>query len=422
MYKISKKSKVAVIPNLRASELAQAAKLMMYVTADSGMEDVSLVFCLFEEWHTAIAPCGGHTVQSVLLLQRTISAYATAVKASRLSTVDVAGMASGVETVTSHKLAHLPETAGALGYANAGDTAFSEAKHKAVKNAWQHTAKRPQTVGHDVAMKYEHTERVAASFQTSSMQSTTRPTGPRCAQHGNTGVGNHPNRELSLAPFLPRGQAGPPLHLREPMLRNLWAVESLGSTATGRAQVDIVVKSLRAYYTSLGRDFSELQPELVQTPIALLAGIRLLDSANANSIIGIARASTQWGRSVRYNDVRVVFDAGPLRYARLALVMRVRDEDVVLIRLYREPPDIGKRSAARVRLDALLGTMLEFVPASDAEAWAIVPVASVHDVWKLEDDVRKRGRYFVNQFVGAYRPTEAAADEDAEDDAVDEAV
>ena len=77
-----------------------------------------------------------------------------------------------------------------------------------------------------------------------------------------------------------------------------------------------------------------------------------------------------------------------------------------------------------VRLDALLGTMLEFVPASDAEAWAIVPVASVHshDVWKLEDDVHKRGRYFVNQFVGAYRPTEDAADEDAADDAVDEAV
>jgi hypothetical protein len=47
LYKITKKSKVAVIPNLRASELAQAAKLMMYVTAD--MEDVSLVFCLFEE-------------------------------------------------------------------------------------------------------------------------------------------------------------------------------------------------------------------------------------------------------------------------------------------------------------------------------------------------------------------------------------
>jgi hypothetical protein len=150
---------------------------MMYVTAD--MEDASLVFCLFEEWHTAIAPCGGHTVQSVLLLQRTISAYAAAVRASRLSTVDVAGMASGVETVPSHnlKLAHLPETAGALGYANAGDTAFSEAKHRAVKNAWQRTAKRPETVGHDVAVKYEHTERVAATFQTSSMQSTTRPTG-----------------------------------------------------------------------------------------------------------------------------------------------------------------------------------------------------------------------------------------------------
>ena len=159
---MTKKSKVAVIPNLRASELAQAAKLMMYVTAD--MPDVSRVFCLFEEWHTAIAPCGGHTVQSVVLLQRTISEYAAAVEASRLSTVDVAGMASGLETVTSHKLAHLPETAGALGYANAGDTAFSEAKHKAVKNAWQRTAKRPETVGHDVAVKYEHTELVAASF------------------------------------------------------------------------------------------------------------------------------------------------------------------------------------------------------------------------------------------------------------------
>ena len=94
----------------------------------------------------------------------------------------------------------------------------------------------------------------------------------------------------------------------------------------------------------------------------------------------------------------------------------------MLIRFYREASDVGRRSAARESLDALLGTMLEFVPASDAEAWAIVPVASVHDVWKLVDDVRKRGRYFVNQFVGAYRPTEAAADEDAEDDAVDEAV
>ena len=202
----------------------------------------------------------------------------------------------------------------------------------------------------------------------------------------------------------------------------MWPVESLGSTATGKAQVDIVVRELRKYYTSLERDFEQLQPELMQTPIALLAGIRLLDSANANSIIGIARASPRWGRSVRYNDVRVVFDAGAFRYARLALVMRVRQEDVVLIRFYREASDVGRRSAARESLDALLGTMLEFVPASDAEAWAIVPVASVHDVWKLEDDVRKRGRYFVNQFVGAYRPTEDAADEDAADDAVDEAV
>ena len=227
---MTKKSKVAVIPNLRASELAQAAKLMMYVTAD--MEDVSRVFCLFEEWHTAIAPCGGHTVQSVLQLQRTISEYAAAVKASRLSTVDVAGMASGLETVTSHKLAHLPETAGAR-------------EAQAVKLAWQRTAKRPETVGHDVALKYQQTERVAASFQTSSVQPTTRPIAARAAQHGNKGVGNHPNRELCLAPVLPRGHAGPPLALRQPVLQNLWPVESLGSTAMGKAQVDIVVRALR---------------------------------------------------------------------------------------------------------------------------------------------------------------------------------
>ena len=110
------------------------------------------------------------------------------------------------------------------------------------------------------------------------------------------------------------------------------------------------------------------------------------------------------------------------RLRRRPLTLRpVCARDARARRFYREASDIGKRSTARVRLDALLRTMLEFVPASDTEAWAIVPVASVHDVWKLVDDVRKRGRYFVNQFVGAYRPTEAAADEDAEDDAVDEA-
>ena len=77
---MTKKSKVAVIPNLRGDELAQAAKVMMYITAD--MEDVSLVFVKFEEWHSAIAAEGGHTVESIARLQRTIMEYDAAIKLS----------------------------------------------------------------------------------------------------------------------------------------------------------------------------------------------------------------------------------------------------------------------------------------------------------------------------------------------------
>ena len=83
---------------------------MMYITAD--IDDVALVFVKFEEWHSAISPHGGHTVASIVRLQRTISEYDAALKASQMSTVQVAGMAT-VESVTSHKLSHLPEAPGA---------------------------------------------------------------------------------------------------------------------------------------------------------------------------------------------------------------------------------------------------------------------------------------------------------------------
>jgi len=122
--------------------------------------------------------------------------------------------------------------------------------------------------------------------------------------------------------------------------------------------------------------------------IDLCAGIRLVDSEDAHRVIGIARASTRWGGGVRYNDVRVVLTASTFVYARMALVMRVLGEDLVLIRTYREPTNVGPRTPARKRLDELLGTILEFVPPSYREAWLIVPAASVVDVWKVEDDVR----------------------------------
>jgi hypothetical protein len=151
--------------------------------------------------------------------------------------------------------------------------------------------------------------------------------------------------------------------------------------------------------------------------IDLCAGIRLVDSEDAHRVIGIARASTRWGGGVRYNDVRVVLTASTFVYARMALVMRVLGEDLVLIRTYREPANIGQRTPARKRLDELLGTILEFVPPSYREAWLIAPAASVVDVWKVEDDARKRGRFFLNQFVGAYRPLD---DGEVENDASDD--
>ena len=123
------------------------------------------------------------------------------------------------------------------------------------------------------------------------------------------------------------------------------------------------------------------------------------------------------GGGVRYNDVRVVLTPSTFVCARMALVMRVLGEDLVLIRTYREPTNVGTRTPARKRLDELLGTILEFVPPSNRDAWLIVPAASVEDAWKVEDDVRKRGRFFFNQFVGAYRPLDdGEVDDDASDD------
>lgn len=412
LYKVTKKSKVAVIPNLRGDELAQAAKVMMYITADT--EDVSLVFVKFEEWHSAIAPEGGHTVESIARLQRTISEYDAAIKASSLLSVSVDGMAQGFETVTSHRLVHLPEAAGALGYANAGDTTFAESKHKKVKLAWEHTSRRPDSAQSDVCAQFAREERRQASFPAASKSvHKARSVSSARAPRGNVAVGTHPTPTLRIPPLVP-GPARPlpTVALRDPTVQNLWPPDSLSSAASGKSQVDIVQKALRAYCTSAGRDLRAVDDAVQLRPICFHAGVRLFDASDAaSSIIGIARASPQWGRSVRYNDVRVVIDENTFGYARMALVMRVLDEDLVLLRNYREPTDVGNRTPARKHLDELLGPMLEFVPLSDPRAWEIVPAASLYDVWKLEDDVRKHGRFFVNQFVGAYRPTESVDDD-----------
>ena len=72
LYKASKKpDKIATIAGLKADELGQAAKVMMYIRADE--DDVCDV--AFEEWHCRIAPVGGHTVASIVELQRCIEEY-----------------------------------------------------------------------------------------------------------------------------------------------------------------------------------------------------------------------------------------------------------------------------------------------------------------------------------------------------------
>jgi len=74
LYKASKKpDKIATIAGLKADELGQAAKVMMYVTAD--FDDVCLIFCLFAEWFAATKPEGGHNMRSIVALRRAIEKY-----------------------------------------------------------------------------------------------------------------------------------------------------------------------------------------------------------------------------------------------------------------------------------------------------------------------------------------------------------
>jgi hypothetical protein len=74
LFKCSKKpDKIALTLHVRGSELAQAAKVMMYFTAD--FEDICLIFCLFAEWFAATKPEGGHNMRSIVALRRAIEKY-----------------------------------------------------------------------------------------------------------------------------------------------------------------------------------------------------------------------------------------------------------------------------------------------------------------------------------------------------------
>jgi hypothetical protein len=61
---LQRPDKIALTINVRGSELAQAAKVIMYITAD--FDDVCLIFCLFAEWFAATKPEGGHNFECAL--------------------------------------------------------------------------------------------------------------------------------------------------------------------------------------------------------------------------------------------------------------------------------------------------------------------------------------------------------------------
>ena len=329
--------------------------------------------------------------------------YDAAIKASRFADTQIKGMVKCMEVVTHHRAAHVPETIGALGWANAADTNICERRHVDLKAEFEKTSRRPANAVHQVCERVRHRDCVNSSFVARSTTGPSAPAAARVPPATNTAVGQHPLREFSLPQRVPVGRKAPAVGAPCANASELlWAPEAVAaSLKTRKAQEEVVAKQLRRYY-----DVHHPRTDVPATPIQLKSGVKLVDSAHGNALIGIAHASTNWNGVTRYNDVEVVLCSEPLTfgYARMALVMRVEGEDLVLVRHYRAvtPP---ARAARFRQLDDLLGPCLEFVPLSEANALEVLHATALHDVWKLEDDVRKPGRFFVNQFVGAYCPT-----------------
>ena len=329
--------------------------------------------------------------------------YDAAIRASRFADTQIKGMVKCMEVVTHHRAAHLPETIGALGWANAADTNICERRHVDIKAEFERTTRRPANAVDQVCERFRLRECVSSSFVSRSTPDPLNPAAAREPPATNAAVGNHPLREFSLPQRVHRGRKAPAVGA--PCANAsalLWAPEAVAATlGTRKAQEEAVANALRRYYA-----LQHSRTDVPVTPIQLKSGVKLVDSANGNALIGIAHASTNWNGVTRYNDVEVVLSSEPLTfgYARMALVMCVDGEDLVLVRHYRSATPPAR--AARFReLDDLLGPCLEFVPLSDPNALEVVRATALHDVWKLEDDVRKPGRFFVNQFVGAYCPT-----------------
>lgn len=82
--------------------------------------------------------------------------YDAAIKASRFADTQIKGMVKCMEVVTHHRAAHVPETIGALGWANAADTNICERRHVDIKAEFERTSRRPANAVHQVCERVRH--------------------------------------------------------------------------------------------------------------------------------------------------------------------------------------------------------------------------------------------------------------------------
>jgi hypothetical protein len=176
--------------------------------------------------------------------------YDAAIKASRFADTQIKGKVKCMVVVTHHRAAHVPETIGALGWANAADTNICERRHVDIKAEFERTSRRPANAVHQVCARVRHRDCVNSSFAARSTTGPSAPAAARVPPATNTAVGQHPLREFSLPQRVPVGRKPPAVGAPCANASELlWAPEAVAaSLKTRKAQEEVVAKQLRRYY------------------------------------------------------------------------------------------------------------------------------------------------------------------------------
>ena len=199
--------------------------------------------------------------------------YDAAIKASRFADTQIKGMVKCMEVVTHHRAAHLPETIGALGWANAADTNICERRHVDIKAEFERTTRRPANAVDQVCERVRLRECVSSSFVSRSTPDPLNPAAAREPPATNAAVGNHPLREFSLPQRVPVDRKAPAVGAPCANASELlWAPEAVAaSLKTRKAQEEVVAKQLRRYY-----DVHHPHTDVPATPIQLKSGVKLI--------------------------------------------------------------------------------------------------------------------------------------------------